>query len=57
MRAADLQGVNRSDFVVAVAVEKAAAVIEQQKLLKLSIENSQALAEAILNRSGPLTKK
>jgi uncharacterized protein (DUF1778 family) len=47
--AADLQGVNRSDFVVAAAVEKAAAVIEQHKLIKLSIQDSEALAEAILN--------
>ncbi|MFN8659152.1 MAG: DUF1778 domain-containing protein [Candidatus Obscuribacterales bacterium] len=54
--AADLQGVNRSDFVVAAAVEKAAAVIEQHKLIKLSIQDSQALAEAILNPPKPNAK-
>lgn len=54
--AADLQGVNRSDFVVAAAVEKAAAVIEQHKLIKLSIQDSEALAEAILNPPAPNAK-
>jgi len=54
--AADLQGVNRSDFVVAAAVEKAAAVIEQHKLIRLSIQDSEALAEAILNPPAPSTK-
>ena len=54
--AADLQGVNRSDFVVAAAVEKAAAVIEQHKLIKLSIQDSEALAEAILNPPALNTK-
>jgi uncharacterized protein (DUF1778 family) len=54
--AADLQGVNRSDFVVAAAVEKAAAIIEQHKLIKLSIQDSQALAEAILNPPKPNAK-
>lgn len=54
--AADLQGVSRSDFVVAAAVEKAAAIIEQHKLIKLSIQDSEALAEAILNPPGPNAK-
>lgn len=54
--AADLQGVNRSDFVVAAAVEKAAAIIERHKLIKLSIQESEALAEAILNPPSPNAK-
>lgn len=54
--AASLQGVNRSDFVAAAAIEKAAAVIEQHKLIKLSIQDSQALAEAILSLARPNAK-
>lgn len=54
--AADLQGVNRSDFVVAAAVEKAAAVIEQHKVIRLSIQDSEAIAEAILNPPEPNAK-
>lgn len=54
--AAELQGRNTSDFVVAAAVEKAAAVIEQHKLIKLSMQDSEAFAEAILNPPEPNAK-
>lgn len=54
--AANLLGLNRADFVVAAAVEKAAAVIERHKLIKLSIQDSQALAEAVLNPPDPNAK-
>ncbi len=47
--AAELQGRSLSDFVVSAALVEAAKVIEQQKVLRLSIADSQALAEAILN--------
>jgi uncharacterized protein (DUF1778 family) len=54
--AAELQGRTVSDFVVSAAIEQAYRVIEQQKVIKLSIEDSQALAEAILNPPEPNAK-
>jgi uncharacterized protein (DUF1778 family) len=47
--AAELQGRSVSDFVVAAALLEATKVIEQQKLIRLSMQDSEALAEAILN--------
>jgi uncharacterized protein (DUF1778 family) len=54
--AAELQGRSVSDFVVSAALVEAAKVIEQQKVLRLSIADSQALAEAILNPPKPNAK-
>jgi len=54
--AAQLQGRSVSDFVVAAALDQASKVIEQQKIVRLSIENSVALAEAILNPPEPNAK-
>jgi uncharacterized protein (DUF1778 family) len=47
--AAELQGRSVSDFVVCAALDQAARVIEQQRLIRLSVGDSIALAEAILN--------
>ncbi len=54
--AAQLQGRSVSDFVVAAALEQASKVIEQQKIVRLSMEDSVALAEAILNPPEPNAK-
>jgi uncharacterized protein (DUF1778 family) len=54
--AAELQGRSVSDFVVSAALVEAAKVIEQQKVLRLSIEDSIALADAILNPPEPNAK-
>jgi uncharacterized protein (DUF1778 family) len=51
--AAELQGRSVSDFVVSAALEQASKIIEQQKILRLSIDDSIALAEAILNPPKP----
>lgn len=47
--AADLQGRSVSDFVVTAALEQAAKVIEQQRVIRLSIEESVALAKAMID--------
>jgi len=53
-RAAELQGRSVSDFVVAAAQEAAAHVIEEAQIIRLSVEDQRAIAEAILNPP-PLT--
>jgi uncharacterized protein (DUF1778 family) len=52
-QAADLEGRSLTDFVIASVQAEAIRVIEQHQRLKLSREDSQALAEAILNPSPP----
>jgi uncharacterized protein (DUF1778 family) len=54
--AAELQGRTVSDFVVTAALEEASKVIEQTKIIRLSIDDSKALAEAILNPPKPNAK-
>jgi len=51
--AADLQGRSVSDFVVAAALDQATKIIEQQKVIRLSLEDSEAIAHAILNPPKP----
>lgn len=46
--AAQLQGRSVSDFVVSAALEQASKVIDQQKIIRLSIDDSAALSRAIL---------
>jgi len=53
-RAAELQGRSVSDFVVAAAQEAATHVIEEAQIIRLSVEDQRAVAEAILNPP-PLT--
>ncbi len=48
-QAAELQGRSITDFVVATVYEQACKVIEQQRIIRLSMEDSMALANAILN--------
>jgi uncharacterized protein (DUF1778 family) len=54
--AAELQGRSVSDFVVSAALDQACKVIEQQKVVRLSIDDSKTLAEAILNPPEPNAK-
>jgi uncharacterized protein (DUF1778 family) len=52
-RAAELQGRSVSDFVVAAAQDAANRTIEETLIVRLSIEDQRAFAEAILNPPPP----
>jgi uncharacterized protein (DUF1778 family) len=52
-RAAEIQGRSVSDFVVAAAREAAHRTIEETQIIRLSIEDQRALAEAIRNPPKP----
>jgi uncharacterized protein (DUF1778 family) len=53
-RAAELQGRSVSDFVVAAAQDAAHRAIEEASIIRLSVEDQQRFAEALLNPE-PLT--
>ncbi|BAZ11879.1 hypothetical protein NIES4071_37050 [Calothrix sp. NIES-4071] len=46
-KAADLQGVTLTDFVISSVQQAAYKVIEQHQTLKLSLEDAEALVEAL----------
>jgi uncharacterized protein (DUF1778 family) len=48
-RAAEIQGRSVSDFVVAAAQEAAHRTIEETQIIRLSVEDQRAFAEAMLN--------
>jgi len=52
-RAAEIQGRSVSDFVVAAAQEAANRTIEETQIIRLSVEDQRALAEAILDPPEP----
>jgi uncharacterized protein (DUF1778 family) len=52
-RAAEIQGRSVSDFVVAAAQEAASRTIEEAQIIRLSVEDQRAFAEAILNPAPP----
>lgn len=52
-KAADLEGRTLTDFVVACAQAEACRVIEQHQMLKLSVEDSEAFVDALLNPPKP----
>ncbi len=52
-RAADLEGRTLTDFVVASVQAAAYRVIEQHQTLKLTIEDSEAFVDAMLNPPKP----
>ncbi|NJM20138.1 MAG: DUF1778 domain-containing protein [Richelia sp. RM2_1_2] len=52
-KAADLQGVTLTDFVIASVQAAASKIIQQQQTLKLSTEDALSFVEAILNPSQP----
>ena len=53
-RAAELQGQSVSDFVVAAAQDAAQRTIEETQMIRLSVADQRAIAEAIINPP-PLT--
>jgi uncharacterized protein (DUF1778 family) len=52
-KAADLEGVTLTDFVIASVQAAAYKVIEQHQTLKLSLEDGEAFINAILNPPKP----
>ncbi|VTZ28123.1 conserved hypothetical protein [Methylocella tundrae] len=52
-RAAEITGRSVSDFVVAAAQEAANRTIEDTQIIRLSVEDQRAFAEAILNPPPP----
>lgn len=54
-RAAEIQGRSVSDFVVAAAQEAAHRTIEEAQIIRLSVVDQRAFADAILNPPPPAT--
>jgi uncharacterized protein (DUF1778 family) len=52
-RAAEIQGRSLSDFVVAAAQEAASRTIEEAQIIRLSVADQRAFADAILNPPPP----
>jgi uncharacterized protein (DUF1778 family) len=52
-RAAEIQGRSVSDFIVAAAQEAASRTIEEVQIIRLSVEDQRAFAEAIVNPAPP----
>ncbi len=52
-RAAEIQGRSLTDFVVTAAREAAVQAIEEHQIIRLSIADQRAIAEAILNPPEP----
>jgi uncharacterized protein (DUF1778 family) len=52
-RAAEIQGRTLTDFVVAAARDAACRAIEETEIVRLSVEDQRALAEAILHPPDP----
>ena len=48
-RAAEIEGRSVGDFVVSAAQEAAHRTIEETQIIRLSVEDQRAFAEAILN--------
>jgi len=53
-RAAELQGRSVSDFIVVAAREAAQRTIEENQIIRLSVEDQQAFAKAILDPPEPM---
>ena len=52
-RAAEIQGRSVSDFVVAAAQEAATRTIEETQIIRLSVEDQRAFAQALIDPPGP----
>jgi uncharacterized protein (DUF1778 family) len=52
-RAADLQGRSLTDFVVSAAHDAAQRAIEGEAIIRLSAEDQQRFAEALINPPAP----
>jgi uncharacterized protein (DUF1778 family) len=48
-RAAEIQGRSLSDFLVAAAMKDAYRTIEEAQIIRLSVDDQQRFAEALLN--------
>ncbi len=55
-QAAAMQGRSVSDFVVQAALDQASKVIEQQRIVRLTVDESTALAELMLAEPKPNAK-
>ncbi|MBX9720501.1 MAG: DUF1778 domain-containing protein [Candidatus Obscuribacterales bacterium] len=55
-KAAEIQGLSVSNFVVAAAQAQASKVIDQQMVLKLCLEDSMALVGAFISEPEPNSK-
>ena len=52
-RAADLEGRSLSDFIISSAQRAAEEIIHEHSVIRLSLEDSIAFAEALLNPPAP----
>ncbi len=52
-RAAEIQGRSLSDFVVAAAQDAANRTIEATQIIRLSVEDQRAFADAVLDPPAP----
>jgi|AGTN01.3.fsa_nt_gi Uncharacterized protein conserved in bacteria len=52
-RAAELQGRTLTDFIVASVQDAAVRTIDEMQVIRLSVEDSKAFAEALLNPPEP----
>ncbi len=52
-RAAEIQGLTLTDFVVAAADEAACRAIEQTEIIRLSVEDQRQIADALLHPPAP----
>jgi uncharacterized protein (DUF1778 family) len=52
-RAAEIQGRSVSDFIVTAAQEAASRTIAETQIIRLSVEDQRAFADAILNPPAP----
>jgi len=52
-RAAEIQRRSLSDFVVAAAEEAASRTIEETQIIRLSVEDQRAFADAVLSPPPP----
>lgn len=48
-RAAEIQGRSLSDFIVAAALQDAHRTIDEAQIIRLSVDDQQRFAEALLN--------
>ncbi len=53
-RAAELQGRSISDFLVAAAKEAAYRAIEENQIIRLSVDDQQRFADLLLNPPAPV---
>lgn len=55
-RAADLQGVTLSDFIIASSRKAALQTVEEQQIIKLSVRDSRKFLKALISPGRPNAK-